>query len=99
MAKGLKLNITNFFWLIPTFVEVTGEKLVRGGGGAFCPSLSPSGIGLILALHRNWKFRTRSKDILTSSLDSHIQFSISKPKRFLGNGRLPFLFRCNFFTP
>ena len=33
------------FWgLIPTFVEVTGEKLV---GGIFCPP-PPSWIGLIL---------------------------------------------------
>ena len=38
MAKGLKLKVRKFWWLIPTFVEVTGEKLV---GGPFCP-LPPS---------------------------------------------------------
>ena len=33
VAKGLKLKVRKFLGLIPTFVEVTGEKLVRGGGG------------------------------------------------------------------
>ena len=28
MAKRLKLIVKNFCWLIPTFLEVTGEKLV-----------------------------------------------------------------------
>ena len=28
MAKGLKLIVKSFWGLIPTFVEVTGEKLV-----------------------------------------------------------------------
>ena len=35
VPKGLKIKVTKFLELIPTFVEVTGEKLV---GGAF---LSP----------------------------------------------------------
>ena len=30
MAKGLKLKVRTFHRLIPTFVEVTGEKLVGG---------------------------------------------------------------------
>ena len=30
VAKGLKLIVKKFWELIPTFVEVTGEKLVRG---------------------------------------------------------------------
>ena len=30
VAKGLKLKVGMFFGLIPTFVEVTGEKLVGG---------------------------------------------------------------------
>ena len=34
MAKGLKLKVRKFWKLIPTFVEVTWEKLV---GGAYCP--------------------------------------------------------------
>ena len=36
VAKGLKLKVRKFWGLIPTFVEVTGEKLV---GGPFCPTL------------------------------------------------------------
>ena len=35
VAKGLKLKVRKFWGLIPTFVEVTGEKLA--GCGAFCP--------------------------------------------------------------
>ena len=31
VAKGLKLKVRKFWGLIPTFVEVTGEKLVGGG--------------------------------------------------------------------
>ena len=31
VAQGLKLKVRKFWELIPTFVEVTGEKLVRGG--------------------------------------------------------------------
>ena len=34
VAKGLKLKAGKFWGLIPTFVEVTGEKLV---GGLFLP--------------------------------------------------------------
>ena len=34
VTKGLKLKIRKFLWLIPTFVEVTGEILV---GGPFAP--------------------------------------------------------------
>ena len=30
VAKGLKLKVRKFGGLSPTFVEVTGEKLVRG---------------------------------------------------------------------
>ena len=41
VAKELKLKVRKFWELIPTFIEVTGEKLV--GGEAFCP---PSWIGL-----------------------------------------------------
>ena len=32
MAKELKLKVRKIFGLIPTFVEVAGEKLVGGGG-------------------------------------------------------------------
>ena len=37
MAKGLKLKVRKFWGPNPTFVEVTGEKLVGGGGGLFRP--------------------------------------------------------------
>ena len=30
LSKGLKLRVRRFWGLIPTFVEVTGEKLVEG---------------------------------------------------------------------
>ena len=33
LSKGLKLKVRKFLGLIPTFVEVKGEKLVGGGGG------------------------------------------------------------------
>ena len=36
VVKGLKLKVRNFYGLVPTFVEVTGEKLV---GGAFLPPI------------------------------------------------------------
>ena len=42
LSKGLKLKVKKFWELILTFVEVTGEKLVRG---TFLPS-PPSWIGL-----------------------------------------------------
>ena len=38
VAKGLKLKVKRFWGLILTFVEVTGEKLVRG---PFCPPNPP----------------------------------------------------------
>ena len=38
VAKGLKLKVRNFLGLNRTFVEVTGEKLVRGGLFAHHPS-------------------------------------------------------------
>ena len=38
VEKGLKLKVRNFWELIPTFVEVTGEKLV---GKVFLPTPLP----------------------------------------------------------
>ena len=38
LLKGLKLKVRKFWGLIPTFVEVTGEKLV---GGFFVPAPHP----------------------------------------------------------
>ena len=34
VPKGLKLKVRKFLGLIPTFIEITGEKLV---GGTFLP--------------------------------------------------------------
>ena len=39
VANGLKLKVRKIWGLIPTFIEVTGEKLV--GRGLFAPSLPP----------------------------------------------------------
>ena len=39
LSKGLKLKVRHFWGLIPTFVEVIGEKLV--GDGAFLPPPPP----------------------------------------------------------
>ena len=39
VTKGLKLKVREFFGLIPTFVEVTGEKLVGCGGFLPTPQL------------------------------------------------------------
>ena len=40
VAKGLKLKIRKVCGLIPTFVKVTGEKLVGGGGFLATPILN-----------------------------------------------------------
>ena len=47
LSKGLKLTVRKFWGLIPTFVEVTGEKLV---GGLFAPPPLLSWIGLTLIM-------------------------------------------------
>ena len=39
VAKGLNLKVTKFWGLIPTFVKVTGGKLI--GGGLFAPPSPP----------------------------------------------------------
>ena len=43
-TKGLKLKVRKFLGLIPTFVEVTGEKLKTGRGNVFAnpPPLTPA---------------------------------------------------------
>ena len=46
VEKGLNLKVKRFCGLIPMFAELTGEKLVRGGGGFALPIL----IGLIMNL-------------------------------------------------
>ena len=37
VVKGLKLEVRKFYWVTPTFVKVSGEKLVGRGGGHFAP--------------------------------------------------------------
>ena len=49
VVKESKLKVRMFWCLIRTFVEVTGEKLVRSGVGRVCPLPLPR-IGLILSL-------------------------------------------------
>ena len=45
VAKGLKLKVRKFWRLIPTFEEVTGEKLVGRGVGS--PPPPPSSLRLM----------------------------------------------------
>ena len=40
VTKGLKLKVRKFLELIPTFIEVTGEKLLGGGGFLAAPMLN-----------------------------------------------------------
>ena len=40
VTKGLKLKVRIFWWLIPTFVEISRENLVgKGGGGFLAPQI------------------------------------------------------------
>ena len=49
VPKGLKLKVRKFWELIPTFVEITGEKMV---GGLFARPPPPTRIGLRVAKGR-----------------------------------------------
>ena len=53
VGKGLKLKVRKFWGLIPTFVEVAGEKL---RGGPFCPPSSPPTIILFWVKMNSSKF-------------------------------------------
>ena len=57
VAKGLKLKVKKFWGLIPTFVEVTGEKLV---GMAFLPSPIPILNGVNLKLEQLQKTKQKT---------------------------------------
>ena len=46
--KFYKLKVVKLRGLITTFVEVTGEKLVRGGGGGFGGKGGGGGGGVLL---------------------------------------------------
>ena len=50
-AKGLKLKVRKFWELIPTFVEITGEKLL--GGGAFA---GKENLFVLPSLLNNWNY-------------------------------------------
>ena len=63
VAKGLKQKVKKFWGLIPTFVEVTREKLVEGRGGA---GVSPSLVILNRVKQRN--IRVFLSRILKSSV-------------------------------
>ena len=54
VAKQLKLKVGTFLWLIPTFVEVTGKKLVRTD--FLSPTPLPSEIRLKFDLRFRGKF-------------------------------------------
>ena len=54
VVKGLKLKVKKFWVLIPTFVEVTDGKLIKGEGG-FLPPIPLSCIGLRSpGIHLHW---------------------------------------------
>ena len=77
VGKGLELKVRNFGGLVPTSVEVTGEKLV---GGFFCPPPSPpSWIGLkSISNHHHhlhlikFQFGSSAKLIILSQNDTDI---------------------------
>ena len=64
VTKGLKLKVRKFWGLIPTFVEVTGEKLV--GKGLFAPPI----------LNRVKIFFITSTQIVTLSLICPVSYQI-----------------------
>ena len=59
VAKQFKLKVRKFLGLIPTFVEVTGEKMV--GGGLFAPP------PLLNRVKCNWKHHIQEKQLQENS--------------------------------
>ena len=74
VAKGLKLKVRMFWGLIPTFLEVTGEKPVGGGEGGGFLYFPPPWIGFRLMI-------TFVKNLLRVSVvfNSVWQFHLSQP--------------------
>ena len=64
VAKGLKLKVWKFWALVPTFLEVTGEKLV---GGLF--AFPPSWIGLKEKILLEHYTKINCKNQITKSLE------------------------------
>ena len=58
VAKGLKLKVRKFLGLIPTFPEVTEEKLV---GGAFFPPPILNSVKRLLNIHDEAFLQQNSK--------------------------------------
>ena len=71
MEKGLRLKVRTFWGLIPTFVEVTGEKLE---GGLFCPP-SSSWIGLKCYICGKRILRKLSKSINIDKYKDHWHYT------------------------
>ena len=71
VAKRLKLKVRKFLGLIPPFGEVTGENLVKEGGGGsfFSPSFHTYGIEL-KSKREISNFRLVKKTVFTNLLSS-----------------------------
>ena len=72
VTKGLKLKVRKLGRLIPTFVEVTGEKLV---GGVFPPILNRVKICLTVLIY----FLTKDYNILNEieyNSSSQVEWSV-----------------------
>ena len=68
VVKGLKLKVRKFWGQNPSFVEVTGEKLVGGGGFLPPPPILNRVKGNNLYettesayLSKSWKFKQKAK--------------------------------------
>ena len=90
VSKGLKLKVSRFRELIPTFVKVTGEKVVVG---CFCPT--PLWVGLQLC----WNHLDAFQDV--SSCYSKIIWLLYRnifPRTyFLRISLVAYLFYCKLF--
>ena len=81
VGKGLKVKIRQFYGLVPTVVEVTGEKLV-GWGGLFGP---PSWIGLMDCLIEKLYHSLKMKIVLWYNLcKASWNFQLSISMLFVG---------------
>ena len=69
LSKGLKLKVRKFWGLTPTFVEVTGEKLV---GGTFLPPPPP-----ILNRVNVWECYNSNAAVIKEWYNSKIRLSIN----------------------
>ena len=87
-TKGLKLKVRKFWGLLPTFVEITGEKLV---GGLFAP-LPPSWTGLNLCciiISSTYVQRKHIFDNFMISLQDKTENSLWHSSQLKSNSHLP----------